>query len=480
MSGSLSTAVNKPVDGKPGDPAAIESERAAADLWNRAIDHLRGRLSRHTFQTYFEPIRPVSLEGGELTLAHSSKFMIDWVRDNLLDVLLQDLEAQYGSKCGVKFVVRERPGSEAEIPEAPPVPESRPAVTTPPPSDPPPSRQLQINPKYTFESFVVGPSNQFAVAACTAVANAPGKAYNPLFLYGGVGLGKTHLVHAVGNHALKQNPNVHVVYLSSEAFTNDLIHALEQHRMPEFRARYREKCDILLLDDIQFLSNKKQTMEEFFHTFNALHEGGKQIFVTSDKLPTEIEGFEERLRSRFQWGLIADIQPPEVETRVAILKKKAATDHIALPDDVALFLGTHIRSNVRELEGSLIRLSAFASLTGAALTVELAQDVLKNILVVRGDKPDVETIIKVVAEAMQVKPQDIKGDRRQQNIARARQVAMYLTRKITGLSYPVIGEKFGGKDHSTVINAEQRIEQLSGEEPDLSKTVQSLLRRLNS
>ena len=478
MSASLSTGVNNPVDGNPGD-LPVESERAALDLWRRAIDHLRGRLSRHTFQTYFEPIRPISLEADELTLAHSSKFMIDWVRDNLLDVLLQDLEAQYGSRCTVKFIVRERPSVDPEIPEAPAVHDRAP-ITAPPPSDPPPARQLQINPKYTFDSFVVGPSNQFAVAACTAVSNAPGKAYNPLFLYGGVGLGKTHLVHAVGNHALKQNPHCHVVYLSSEAFTNDLILALEQHRMPEFRARYREKCDVLLLDDIQFLSNKKQTMEEFFHTFNALHEGGKQIFVTSDKLPSEIEGFEERLRSRFQWGLIADIQPPEVETRVAILKKKATTDRIALPDDVALFLGTHIRSNVRELEGSLIRLSAFASLTGAALTVELAQDVLKNILVVRGDKPDVATIIKVVADVMQVKPADILGDRRQQNVARARQVAMYLTRKITALSYPVIGEKFGGKDHSTVINAEQRIEQLMGEEPNLAKTVESLLRRLNS
>ncbi|TMA29326.1 MAG: chromosomal replication initiator protein DnaA [Deltaproteobacteria bacterium] len=478
MSGSLSTAVNKPVD-RPATEFSVESERAALDLWTRAIDRLKGRLSRHTFQTYFEPIKPVSLIDDELTLAHSSKFMIDWVRDNLLDVLLTDLEVQHGARCEVKFVVRERPGTETDTGEpAPASRESRPPVTTP--SEPPPSRQLQINPKYSFDSFVVGPSNQFAVAACTAVANAPGKAYNPLFLYGGVGLGKTHLVHAVGNHALKQNPDCHVVYLSSETFTNDLIHALEQHRMPEFRARYREKCDILLLDDIQFLSNKKQTMEEFFHTFNALHEAGKQIFVTSDKLPTEIDGFEERLRSRFQWGLIADIQPPEVETRVAILKKKAATDKIALPDDVALFLGTHIRSNVRELEGSLIRLAAFASLTGAALTVELAQDVLKNILVVRGDKPDVETIIKVVAEQMQVKPQDIKGDRRQQNVARARQVAMYLTRKITQLSYPVIGERFGGKDHSTVINAEQRIEQLMGEEPELRATVESLQRRLNS
>jgi chromosomal replication initiator protein len=457
--------VNNTVDGSKAGITA-ESERAAVDLWTRAIHRLQGRLSRHTFQTYFEPIKPVSLEGDELTLAHSSRFMIDWVRDNLLDVLLQDLEAQLGRQCAVKFVVRERAPGE-DVAEAPVAPESTPQVTSPPPSEPPPSsRQLQISLKYTFDSFVVGPSNQFAVAACTAVANSPGKAYNPLFLYGGVGLGKTHLVHAVGNHALRQNPNCHVVYLSSESFTNDLIHALEQHRMPEFRARYREKCDILLLDDIQFLSNKKQTMEEFFHT--------------SDKLPTEIDGFEERLRSRFQWGLIADIQPPEVETRVAILKKKAATDHIALPDDVALFLGTHIRSNVRELEGSLIRLAAFASLTGAALTVELAQDVLKNILVVRGDKPDVETIIKVVAEAMQVKPQDIKGDRRQQNIARARQVAMYLTRRITALSYPVIGEKFGGKDHSTVINAEHRIDELMNEDPDLSRTVQSLFRRLSS
>ena len=320
MSGSLSTGVNNPVDGNPGD-LPVESERAALDLWRRAIDHLRGRLSRHTFQTYFEPIRPISLVADELTLAHSSKFMIDWVRDNLLDVLLQDLEAQYGSRCAVKFIVRERPSPDPEVPEAPAVHDRAP-ITSPPPSDPPPARQLQINPKYTFDSFVVGPSNQFAVAACTAVANAPGKAYNPLFLYGGVGLGKTHLVHAVGNHALKQNPHCHVVYLSSEAFTNDLILALEQHRMPEFRARYREKCDVLLLDDIQFLSNKKQTMEEFFHTFNALHEGGKQIFVTSDKLPSEIEGFEERLRSRFQWGLIADIQPPEVETRVASSRRR--------------------------------------------------------------------------------------------------------------------------------------------------------------
>src|SRR5436190_17782140 len=262
MVGSLSTAVNNTVHG-PTTTAAADSERAATDLWTRAIHRLKGRLSRHTFQTYFEPIKPVSLVDDELTLAHSSKFMIDWVRDNLLDVLLQDLEAQYGARCAVKFVVRERPGSE-DAGDPPPASQTRPPVSHPPPSETPPStRQLQINPKYTFDSFVVGPSNQFAVAACTAVANAPGKAYNPLFLYGGVGLGKTHLVHAVGNHALRQNANCHVVYLSSESFTNDLIHALEQHRMPEFRARYREKCDILLLDDIQFLGNKKQTMEEF-------------------------------------------------------------------------------------------------------------------------------------------------------------------------------------------------------------------------
>ena len=508
MSGSLSTAVNNAVDGSGNDPMAdsqslhrggagdpalppasavapmSEDEsatRAADSLWSKAAERLRGRLSRHTFQTYFEPVRPVSLSGDGLVLAHSSKFMIDWVRDNLFDILLHDLEAAHGRPVEVRFTVRERQKGDSD--GAPAAPTAAPAFATVTSgrqeSNPPPVRPLTLNPKYSFDSFVVGPSNQFAVAACTAVANAPGKHYNPLFLYGGVGLGKTHLVHAVGNHALRQNPACQVVYLSSESFTNDLIHALEMHRMPEFRARYREKCDILLLDDIQFLGNKKQTMEEFFHTFNALHEAGKQIFVTSDKLPNEIEGFEERLRSRFQWGLIADIQPPEVETRVAILKKKASNDKIALPDDVALFLGAHIRSNVRELEGCLIRLSAFASLTGAAMTIELARDVLKNILVVRGDKPDVEAIIRVVAEQMQVKPSDIKGDRRQQGIARSRQVAMYLTRKITALSYPAIGEKFGGKDHSTVINAEQRVEQIMGEEPEFRNLVESLLRRLN-
>jgi len=482
----LSTAVHNPVDSSPeaaAAPLVAEPERLAIDLWTRAVAHLKNRLSRHTYQTYFDPIRPVSLIGDELTLGHSSKFMIDWVRDNLLDVLSEDLLQIRGTPCKVTFVVRDRADVEAD---PSPLPEQRTQQQQHPISPvtgglPVEARRPPaLNSKYTFDSFVVGPSNQFAVAACTAVSNAPGKAYNPLFLYGGVGLGKTHLVHAVGNHALKANPNINVVYLSSEAFTNDLIHALETHKMPEFRARYRERCDILLLDDIQFLGNKKQTMEEFFHTFNALHEGGKQIFVTSDKLPTEIEGFEERLRSRFQWGLIADIQPPEVETRVAILKKKASTDGIMLPDDVALFLGTHIRSNVRELEGTLIRLSAFASLTKAALTIELAKDVLKNVLVVRGDKPDVETIIKIVADQFQVKPGDIKGDRRQQTIARSRQVAMYLTRKITSLSYPQIGERFGGKDHSTVINADQRVQQLMEEDAEFRATVESLLRRLNS
>ena len=486
MTVPLSTAVTNPVDGDgqfvpaPQALQASEAERAAVDLWTRAVAHLKNRLSRHTYQTYFEPIRPVSLVGDELVLGHSSKFMIDWVRDNLLDVLLVDLLEQKGGPCKVQFVVRERGDAAEHSPLVTP-PESRqvPAVIT---SGEPTEKRRQppLHQKYTFDSFVVGPSNQFAVAACTAVANAPGKAYNPLFLYGGVGLGKTHLVHAVGNHAMKNNPGCNVVYLSSEAFTNDLIHALETHKMPEFRARYREKCDILLLDDIQFLGNKKQTMEEFFHTFNALHEAGKQIFVTSDKLPNEIEGFEERLRSRFQWGLIADIQPPEVETRVAILKRKATADGIQLPDDVALFLGTHIRSNVRELEGTLIRLSAFASLTRTSLTIELAKDVLKNVLVVRGDKPDVETIIRVVGEQLQVKPADIKGDRRQQSIARARQVSMYLTRKITSLSYPQIGEKFGGKDHSTVINADQRVQQLMEEDAEFRATVESLLRRLNT
>ena len=358
---------------------------------------------------------------------------------------------------------------------------------------------------------MVGPSNQFAFTACAAVANAPGRHYNPLFLYGNVGLGKTHLLYAVGNHVLQQNPNAQVVYISSEAFNQDLIHALEMHKMPEFRARYRERCDVLLLDDIQFLGNKKEPMEEFFYTFNALHEAGKQIVVTSDKPPHEIVGFEERLRSRFQWGLIADVQPPEVETRVAILKKKASNYNITLSEDVALFLSTHLRRNVRELEGSLIRLSAFASLTGVAITVDLAKDVLKNVLVERRDQPDidaiinsilavrgnksdigtnirnavvqadrsdVDAIIKTVGEVMQVPPSDIKGDRHQRELSRASQVAMYLTHKITNLSYSAIGERFGGKEFSAVRNAERQVEELMRADAEFRALLESLMRRL--
>ena len=458
------------VDNRPPDDL---SEVQA--LWGLACEGLRSKLNRHTFQTYFAPIRAVGGDGASITLAHTNNFMIDWVRDNYADILGEELRRHRGNPVGVKFVITDSPAAPTAD-AAEPSATSRIAFVAPA-APRGPGIASGLNEKYTFDTFVVGPSNQFAVAACNAVANAPGKAYNPLYLFGGVGLGKTHLVHAIGNAAREKEQSRNVVYLSSEAFTNDLIHSLELHKMPEFRARYRERCDVLLLDDIQFLAKKTSTMEEFFHTFNVLHEAGKQIVVTSDKLPQEIEGFEERLRSRFQWGLIADIQPPEVETRVAILKKKASLDGIPLPDDVALYLGANIRSNVRELEGSLIRLAAFASLTHAPITVELARDVLKNVLVSRGDRPDLEAVIRTVAEHYGIKPADIKGDRRHQPTARARQVAMYLARKLCGLSTPQLGEKFD-RDHSTIIAATQKIDEVMAEDPDFRQVIATLERRI--
>ncbi len=458
-----------------GSTAAPTPSFDANEFWTQARAGLRARLNRHSFHTYFAPIRVVEGNASSITLAHTNSFMIDWVRDNYLDVLAEELFKLRGAPMAVKFVVGEEPPQEQEeITVEFAAPPAAPTAHEGPRSQ---GVANGLNDRYTFDTFVVGTSNQFAEAACTAVADTPGKSYNPLYLFGGVGLGKTHLMHAIGNAARAKNTSLNVVYLSSEAFTNDLIHSLETHKMPEFRARYREKCDILLLDDIQFIAKKTSTMEEFFHTFNVLHEAGKQIVVTSDKLPQEIEGFEERLRSRFQWGLIADIQPPEIETRVAILKKKATLDGVPLTDDVALFLGTNIRSNVRELEGSLIRLAAFASLTRSAITIELARDVLKNVLISRGDRPDVELVVRVVADHFGVKPADIKGDRRQQPTARARQVAMYLSRKLCGLSTPQLGERFG-RDHSTIIAATQKVDETMSAEADFKNVIDSLERKI--
>jgi len=339
-------------------------------------------------------------------------------------------------------------------------------------------RTSNLIPRYTFENFVIGASNQFAHAASMAVANQPGDHYNPLFIYGGVGLGKTHLINAIGHKAVSKFPGSKVFYLSSESFMNELISSLRRDRMDEFKMKFRN-VDVLILDDVQFIAGKERTQEEFFHTFNSLYEARKQIVITSDKFPKEIPGLEDRLRNRFEWGLIADIQPPDMETRVAILQKKAEVEKVILPHDVAIFLASNIDSNVRELEGALTRLGAFASLTHSNITVDLAKEVLKNTLKGSQREITIEGIQKTICDYFNIKIGDLKAKRRTKNIAVPRQVAMYLCRKYTETSFPVIGDKFGGRDHSTVIHASKTIEKKIKEDPYMLTTIEKLERNLN-
>jgi len=371
-------------------------------------------------------------------------------------------------------------------PTPPPVPERAatrpPARPVQPAAAPVVSSRSYFNTKYTFDSFVVGPSNQFANAACLAVANLPGKNYNPLFIYGGVGLGKTHLLHAIGNYVIQKNllqePGA-LCYFSSEDFTNELINSIRYERMDEFRSRFR-RMSVLLIDDIQFIAGKERTQAEFFHTFNSLYEARKQIVVTCDKFPRDIPNFEERLRSRFEWGLIADIQPPDVETKVAILRKKAALERINLPNDVAFYLATNIDSNVRILEGSLIRIGAFASLTNTEISLEMAKDVLRNIIKEKEDFIPTDLIQKSVASFFNIRISDLKAKKKNKSFVLPRQVAMYLCRKLTNLSLLEIGEKFGGKDHTTVLHAIRKIEKRSLEEMTFKETLEKIDRLIKN
>jgi chromosomal replication initiator protein len=331
-----------------------------------------------------------------------------------------------------------------------------------------------LNPRYTFETFIVGPSNQFAHAASRAVAEAPSRSYNPLFVYGGVGLGKTHLMHAVGRYVLQHNPSFKLTYISSERFMNEMINAVRYDRILDFRERYRS-VDVLLVDDVQFLAGKEGTQTEFFHTFNALYDSQKQIVISSDCPPHEIPQLEERLRSRFEWGLIADIQPPDLETKVAILKKKAEADAVPLPDNVAIYIAGKIKSNIRELEGSLTRLVAYASLTNSAISLKLAQDVLKNILDHDEKAVTIEIIQKFVADYYQLKVADLKSRNNSKSVAIPRQVAMYLCKQLTHASLPEIGRSYGGKHHSTVIHSIRKIEDMRKRDGDFNSLIHNLL-----
>lgn len=332
------------------------------------------------------------------------------------------------------------------------------------------------NIRFTFEKFVVGSSNQFAHAASLAVSNQPGTAYNPLFIYGGVGLGKTHLLHAIGNQIFKNWP-LQVVYLSAETFINELINSIRYEKMPEFHNKYRS-MDVLLLDDVQFMAGKERTQEEFFHTFNALYQSQKQIVVTSDKVPKDIPELEERLRSRFEWGLIADIQAPDMETRVAILNKKAESENMIFPSDVSIFLATHIHSNVRVLEGTLTRLKAFSELSGHSITIDMCKNILKDVLGEKKTSYTIEEVIKAVSRHYNLRVTDLKSQKRSKQIALARQVAMYLCRALTSDSFPEIGSRFGGKDHSTVIHSVNKIEALLKDDTDVSKDIKEIRRML--
>jgi chromosomal replication initiator protein len=439
-----------------------------SEQWTQALPILKEQIGAQNFETWIAPIRFVSRNKNEVVLNVPNKFFRDWLTEHYVGQLESVLSSSAKHSIRVVFQVNEK--SSKPYPEKVTKKDDSEREKT--------QRTSNLVAKYTFENFVIGASNQFAHAACVAVANQPGDNYNPLFIYGGVGLGKTHLVNAIGHHAAAQRPGVKVVYLSSESFMNELIASLRRDKMDEFKRKFRN-VDILILDDVQFIAGKERTQEEFFHTFNSLYESHKQIVITSDKFPKEIPGIEDRLRNRFEWGLIADIQPPDMETRVAILQKKAEVESVHLPHDVAIFLASNIDSNVRELEGSLTRLGAFASLTKATITVDLAKDVLRNTLNGAKKEITVENIQKTICDYFNIKIGDLKAKRRTQNIALPRQMAMYLCRKYTETSFPAIGDKFGGRDHSTVIHASKTIERKIKEDPQMQTTIEKIERNLN-
>lgn len=445
-------------------------------LWDDTLAQLELNLSPQHFSTWIKPLKLVKIEQDMVYLEVPNRFVLDWVKENYSKLIQKILSELSAVTYRLQFTVDSK--SRDSLPKkTTDVETANPVVVKEKPVPNNHSADINLNRKYTFDEFVAGSSNQFAYAAAMAVANNPATTYNPLFIYGGVGLGKTHLANAIGNAILKKSPQMRICYYTSEKFMNELINSLRYNRMDEFRNKFRS-MDVILIDDIQFIAGKERTQEEFFHTFNALYESHKQIIVTSDKFPKDIPGLEERLRSRFEWGLIADIQPPDVETKLAILKMKAEQNSINLPEDVALFLASSVCNNVRELEGYLIRIGAYASLTAIPVSLEMARDVLKDILVERNRELSVEEIIKRVSIHFNMKISDMKSAKRLKAVVLPRQIAMYLSRQLTSSSYPEIGDRFGGKDHSTIIHAIRKIEKLMVEDFQLRTTIENLRKEL--
>jgi len=425
-----------------------------ASIWDQILSRIETKVNRHSFYTWFKPTSLVLDAGGSISVRVPNQLFKDWLGKHYSLVLSEALTEVQRPEASLVFLPDGVAPPEAPAPSvAVPVAEKREVVAPQPP------RVGSLNERYTFDTFIVGPSNQFAHAACRAVAEAPSRSYNPLFIYGGVGLGKTHLMHAVGRYVLQHDPALKLTYISSERFMNEMINAIRYERILDFRETYRS-VDILLVDDIQFLAGKESTQTEFFHTFNALYDAQKQIVLSSDRPPHEIPQLEERLRSRFEWGLIADIQPPDLETKAAILKRKAEAEGVPLPDDVAMFIAGRIKSNIRELEGSLIRLIAYASLTGRDISLDLTQEVLRDAIDLDTRAITIESIQKYVADYYQLKVHELKSRNNSKSIALPRQVAMYLCKQLTTASLPEIGRSFGGKHHSTVLHSIRKVQLL--------------------
>ena len=460
------------------DPQLEERPGAAAPaIWALAAEDLRRVLSEGNFTAWFGRVSPRDLDGSTLVLNVPNAFTKEWIESRYADDLAAAVSRAYGTPLGVVLVVDpEASGPETDTEQAPAeiVPVEQ--VATIPPHQVAVERP-RFHPKYTFDSFVIGSSNRFAHAAALAVAEAPAEAYNPLFIYGEAGLGKTHLLHAIGHYVVEMNPGTVVRYVSTEQFMNDFIFALQSRTIPDFHRRYRA-ADLLLVDDIQFLEGKERTQEEFFHTFNALHPKS-QIVLTSDRPPKKIPTLEERLRTRFEWGLITDIQPPDLETRLAILQKKAATERLSVPPEVMSFIASKIQTNIRELEGALIRVVAYSSLTRSDVTLELAQSVLQSLLP-NGQEARVtaDLVVSVAADYFGITPEEIRSASRSRPLVTARQMAMYLCRELTDMSLPAIGRAFGGRDHSTVIYAKDKVRELIQERQSCYEQVQELTTRI--
>ena len=453
--------------------------------WARILDALEKKINRHSFDTWLKPTRYSHTRDGVLFVRVPTAEARQ-VADKYADLIQEAIDNLGLEFQQVKFVTADDDPSHTLIRHNGGLSAPRPGSAEAAGSGLHPTQArfdwdsaAQLNPRYTFDAFVIGSGNQFAHAACQAVAERPSKAYNPLFLYGGVGMGKTHLMQAIGQEIKQRSPQTAICYISSDKFTNDMINSIRYEKMATFRDKFRN-VDVLLIDDIQFITQKERTQEEFFHTFNALHDAMKQIVIASDRPPKELAEIEDRLRSRFEWGLIADIQPPDLETKVAILQKKAEQEKVTLPTDVALFIASNIRSNVRELEGALIRLVAHSSLIGAEITLPYTQQVLKNFIDSQARKVTIESIQKTVAEQFGLRLVEIKAKNNSRSIVYPRQIAMYLAKHLTEASLPEIGRQFGGKHHTTVLHSVDKIEQARKNDKDLNRLLNKLTEQLGA